>query len=103
VTPVPAPDVRAPAPPAGEARGYEEARDELVEIVRHLEQGGLSLEESLALWERGEALAAACQAWLDGARARLDAVMAGEHDKPAEGEVGDDGEDDSEDEDDADD
>ena len=51
--------------------GYEQARDELVEVVRRLEAGGLTLEESLALWERGEALAKVCQEWLDGARARL--------------------------------
>ena len=60
-----------PAPPS-----YEAARDELVEVVRRLEAGGATLEESLALWERGEALAAICQSWLDGARARLDAVLA---------------------------
>ncbi|SDQ69784.1 exodeoxyribonuclease VII small subunit [Quadrisphaera sp. DSM 44207] len=56
--------------------GYEQARDELVEVVRRLEAGGVPLEESLALWERGEALAARCQQWLDGARARLDAARA---------------------------
>jgi exodeoxyribonuclease VII small subunit len=54
---------------------YEEAREQLVEVVRALEAGGLTLEESLALWERGEQLATACQAWLDGARERLDAVL----------------------------
>jgi len=54
---------------------YEEARDELVEVVRRLETGGTTLEESLALWERGEQLATICQEWLDGARARLDAVL----------------------------
>jgi exodeoxyribonuclease VII small subunit len=54
---------------------YEEARDELVEVVRRLEAGGTTLEESLALWERGERLATICQEWLDGARARLDAVL----------------------------
>jgi exodeoxyribonuclease VII small subunit len=54
--------------------GYEQARDELVEVVRRLEAGGTSLEEALALWERGEALAARCQTWLDGARDRLDAA-----------------------------
>lgn len=53
---------------------YEAARDELVDIVRRLESGGTDLEESLALWERGEALAARCQQVLDGALARLDAV-----------------------------
>ena len=56
--------------------GYEQAREELVATVQRLEAGGLSLEESLALWERGEALAAHCQAKLDGARARLDAAVA---------------------------
>lgn len=54
------------------ALGYEQARDELVEVVRRLEAGGTTLEESLALWERGEELAAICQRWLDAARARLD-------------------------------
>ncbi|MGI4896444.1 MAG: exodeoxyribonuclease VII small subunit [Janthinobacterium lividum] len=53
---------------------YEQARDELVDVVRTLETGGTGLEESLALWERGEALADRCQQWLDGARARLDAA-----------------------------
>ena len=53
---------------------YEQARDELVEVVRRLEAGGTTLEDSLALWERGEALAARCQTWLDGARERLDAA-----------------------------
>ncbi|TIC81724.1 exodeoxyribonuclease VII small subunit [Nocardioides sp. GY 10127] len=54
---------------------YEQAREELVETVRRLEAGGTTLEESLALWERGERLATACQGWLDGARARLEAVL----------------------------
>lgn len=56
--------------------GYEQAREELVATVQRLEAGGLSLEESLALWERGETLAAHCQSKLDGARARLDAAVA---------------------------
>jgi exodeoxyribonuclease VII small subunit len=56
---------------------YEAARDELAEVVRRLEAGGTTLEESLTLWERGEQLANTCQRWLDGARARLDAVRAG--------------------------
>lgn len=55
---------------------YEQAREELVETVRRLEMGGTTLEESLGLWERGEALAQRCQEWLDGARKRLDAVLA---------------------------
>jgi exodeoxyribonuclease VII small subunit len=53
---------------------YEQARDELVKVVGQLEQGGSSLEESLALWERGEALAKRCEEWLIGAKARLDAA-----------------------------
>lgn len=55
---------------------YEQARAELVETVGRLEAGGAGLEESLTLWERGEALADRCQAWLDGARTRLDEVRA---------------------------
>ena len=61
---------------------YEQARDELIDVVRRLESGGLSLEESLALWERGETLADICQRWLDGARATLDAAIA-RRDQPA--------------------
>lgn len=53
---------------------YERAREELVSVVQHLEAGQVPLEEALMLWERGEALAARCQAWLDDARARLAAV-----------------------------
>jgi exodeoxyribonuclease VII small subunit len=53
---------------------YEDARAELARVVDRLESGGGSLEESLTLWERGEQLAAVCQRWLDGARARLDAA-----------------------------
>lgn len=55
---------------------YEEARDELVQVVARLEAGSEPLEASLALWERGEALAARCQQWLDGARERLAAAQA---------------------------
>jgi exodeoxyribonuclease VII small subunit len=54
---------------------YEQARDELTEVVRRLESGGLTLEESLALWERGETLADVCERWLEGARAKLDAAL----------------------------
>ena len=64
------------APAADQPASYEQARDELADVVRRLEAGGLTLEESLALWERGERLADACQAWLDGARQTLDAAMA---------------------------
>ena len=55
---------------------YEQARDELVALVQRLESGGAPLDESLALWERGEQLAAICQSWLDGAKARIDAARA---------------------------
>ena len=56
---------------------YEQARDELVRVVNELEQGSSTLEQSLALWERGEALARRCEEWLIGAKARLDAARAG--------------------------
>ena len=59
-----------------EALTYEQARDELATVVKRLETGGLTLEQSLDLWERGEKLAAVCAEWLDGARARLTAAMA---------------------------
>lgn len=57
------------APPS-----YEQARDELAEIVESLEDGSATLEESLKLWERGEELAKICQQWLDGAKKKLDAA-----------------------------
>jgi len=53
---------------------YEAARDELVGIVNRLESGGISLAETMTLWERGEKLADICQSWLDGARTRINAV-----------------------------
>ncbi len=56
--------------------GYEEARDQLVEVIRTLEAGSVPLSESMALWERGEKLAAICQQWLDGAKAKIDAARA---------------------------
>ena len=62
---------------------YEQARDELLEVVRRLEGGGLTLEESLKLWERGEQLAAICLQWLEGARARLAAARPAQ-DEPAD-------------------
>jgi exodeoxyribonuclease VII small subunit len=65
---------------------YEEAREELVEVVRRLESGGTDLEESLALWERGEKLAQVCQEWLDGAKRRLDEAMAGDGDPADQGD-----------------
>lgn len=68
----------ASSPPPGPSVGpsYEAAREELADVVRRLEAGGATLEESLALWERGEQLAQTCQGWLDGAKARLDAALA---------------------------
>jgi exodeoxyribonuclease VII small subunit len=62
--------------PAG-SPSFEQARDELADVVRRLEAGGATLEESLALWERGEELATVCQSWLDDARTRLDAARGG--------------------------
>ena len=59
---------------ASEELSYEAARAELAEVVNKLESGGGTLEEALALWERGEELAAVCQSRLDGARARLEAA-----------------------------
>ncbi|HEU4512573.1 MAG TPA: exodeoxyribonuclease VII small subunit [Nocardioidaceae bacterium] len=61
-----------------EELSYEQAREELVDVVRRLESGGTNLEESLALWERGEKLAQICQSWLDGAKKRLDAAIGAE-------------------------
>jgi exodeoxyribonuclease VII small subunit len=63
--------------------GYEACRDELVEVVRLLEQGGLDLDASLKLWERGEHLAKRCEEHLAGARQRIEDVLsAGEADEP---------------------
>ena len=59
-----------------EALSYEQARDKLAAVVKRLEAGGLTLEQSLELWERGERLAGVCGEWLDGARARLAVAMA---------------------------
>ncbi|PZQ89970.1 MAG: exodeoxyribonuclease VII small subunit [Leifsonia xyli] len=70
-------DAMTDATPADVAAlSYEEARDELVLVVSKLEQGAATLEESLALWERGEALARRCEEWLVGAKERLDAARA---------------------------
>jgi exodeoxyribonuclease VII small subunit len=84
----------AEKPAPGETLSYEQARDKLAAVVKRLEAGGLTLEQSLELWERGERLAAVCEEWLDGARARLAAAMAQRDDSgPAEAggaETGDD-------------
>lgn len=70
--------VPSPTPPRPVADlSYEQARDELVSVVHRLEAGGETLEGSLELWERGEALAARCQEWLDGARERLETARTG--------------------------
>lgn len=72
---------RGPGPGGGDPQrpAYEQARDELTELVKRLEAGGLTLEQSLQLWERGEQLAAICEEWLEGARARLATAMAQQH------------------------
>jgi exodeoxyribonuclease VII small subunit len=72
--PDPAAHRTQPGEPAGEM-SYEQARDQLTEVVKRLEAGGLTLEQSLELWERGERLAQICEQWLEGARARLSAAM----------------------------
>jgi len=64
--------------------GYEAARDELVEVVRMLEQGGLDLDASLALWERGEELARRCEEHLAGARKRVEDALAHRNEIPHE-------------------
>ena len=69
-------------PPPDQSLSYEQARDELVALVQRLESGGAPLDESLALWERGEQLAAICQSWLDGAEARIEAARAAAADDP---------------------
>lgn len=63
-----------PAATEVEELSYEDAREQLVKVVSQLEAGGVSLEQSLALWERGEALADHCEQWLEGARKRLAAA-----------------------------
>ena len=64
-----------------ESLSYEQARTELASVVERLEQGGANLEESLALWERGEKLADVCQRWLDGARERIESARAARADQ----------------------
>ena len=64
------------AQPGAKRPPYEQARDELTELVKRLEAGGLTLEQSLQLWERGERLAEICTEWLEGARAKLAEAMA---------------------------
>jgi exodeoxyribonuclease VII small subunit len=64
----------AAAPPAEPDLTYEQARQELIEVVQKLESGGVPLAESMQLWERGEQLANLCQQFLDGAKARVAAA-----------------------------
>lgn len=71
----------APSESSIDSLTYEQARAELVDVVQRLEQGTTSLEDSLALWERGEALATRCQTWLDNARDRLRAASEGTQDQ----------------------
>jgi exodeoxyribonuclease VII small subunit len=84
-----------PQPSKGPSKGpetlsYEQARDKLAAVVKRLEAGGLTLEQSLELWERGERLATVCGEWLDGARARLAAAMATRDDDTGKSGAGDD-------------
>jgi exodeoxyribonuclease VII small subunit len=74
---------------ARETLTYEQARDKLAAVVKRLEAGGLTLEQSLELWERGERLATVCGEWLDGARARLAAAMATREEDPGQAASGD--------------
>lgn len=69
------PEQQDPAKPQDPSVSYEHARDELAAVVARLESGGLSLDESLTLWERGEHLAAECTRFLDGARERVDNAL----------------------------
>jgi exodeoxyribonuclease VII small subunit len=69
--------------------GYEQAREELAEVVRRLEAGGTTLEEALALWERGEELVRTCTEWLDAAQQRLDTASAAADAQPEADELGD--------------
>lgn len=76
-----------------EQLGYEQARDELIEVVTTLEHGGLDLDASLALWERGEALATRCEAHLTGARDRIEAALSHEVDTDSDDDPDSDDED----------
>jgi len=83
-------DVDPQAAKGSETLSYEQARDKLAAVVKRLEAGGLTLEQSLELWERGERLATVCGEWLDGARARLAAAMATRADDSGKSGNGDD-------------
>lgn len=81
-------DIGSQSPSETSALSYEQARDELVQVVNRLEQGGATLEESLQLWERGEKLALRCEEWLMGARKRLEAARAGADPEATPGTTG---------------
>jgi len=83
-------DADPQAAKGAETLSYEQARDKLAAVVKRLEAGGLTLEQSLELWERGERLATVCGEWLDGARARLAAAMAARGEDTGKAEAGDD-------------
>jgi exodeoxyribonuclease VII small subunit len=84
----PAPGVSDPAALDVSGLSYEQARDELIRVVNELEQGAATLEDSLALWERGEALAKRCEEWLLGAKERLDKARAAAGGAEARGDAG---------------
>lgn len=74
-----------PAAPTNiDALSYEQAREQLMNVVNQLEAGSSSLEDSLALWERGESLAKRCEEWLEGAKARLEAARSIDNQVPSE-------------------
>ena len=80
--------------PSVDELGYEQARDELVAVVRTLEQGGLDLDASLTLWERGEALARRCEEHLEGARRRIETALGDvDADADTDGDIVDDDDD----------
>lgn len=81
--------VTAPTDSPVETLSFEAARDELVRVVAELEQGAPTLEHSLALWERGEALAARCEEWLLGAKRRLEQARAAASDSSGASDEGD--------------
>ncbi|GAA2051277.1 exodeoxyribonuclease VII small subunit [Williamsia deligens] len=87
------PDKTTDEPTPIDELGYEQARDELVAVVKTLEQGGLDLDASLALWERGEALARRCEDHLEGARRRIETAL-GEVPDDEDGDLEDDSDDD---------
>ncbi len=84
----PAPGSSDGAAPDVSGLSYEQARDELIRVVTELEQGSATLEDSLALWERGDALAKRCEEWLLGAKERLDKARAAAGGSEVRGDAG---------------